>query len=203
MSSRRYWSLRLLACVIACAACQLRPLSAPAQRCVLAGGLADWGQATRHALRVLARRHRVLGEEITDLDRRLAPLVEQACPRLLRLHGVGYETAAQLLITVGDNPERVHSEAGFAALCGVAPVPASSGKTQRHRLCRGGDRQANRALYLIVCSRLATDQVTRAYRDRRIGNGLSTKGRYPVPQTLPRTRNLQNPDQHQQTTRGP
>lgn len=131
--------------------------------------------AVRRALRALARRHQRLSTEITDLDTALRPLVEQACPALPALHGVGYETAAQLLITAGDNPDRLHSEAAFAALCGVAPVPASSGKTHRHRLSRGGDRQANRALYLIVCTRLATCPRTRAYRDRRAQEQLSTK----------------------------
>ncbi|UGT89934.1 transposase [Mycobacterium ostraviense] len=80
----------------------------------------------------------------------MRPLDERACPQLLALHGVGYETAAQLLIT----PDRIGSEAAFAALCGVAPIPASSGKTHRHRLSRGGDRQANRTLPMIACTRL-------------------------------------------------
>jgi transposase len=135
--------------------------------------LADPEQATKHALRTLGRRYQTLTQEITAVQERLHPLVRQACPALLDIHGVGYETAAQLLITIGDNPDRIHTEAAFAALCGVAPIPASSGKTTRHRLSRGGDRQANRALYLIVCSRLASDPATRAYRDRRRTQGLS------------------------------
>ena len=94
---------------------------------------------------------------------------------MLALHGVGVETAAQLLITVGDNPDRIHTEAGFAALCGVAPIPASSGRTDKHRLSRGGDRQANRALYLIICTRLATCPHTRAYAARRTHQGLSKR----------------------------
>jgi transposase len=129
--------------------------------------------ATQRALQVLARRYQALTTEITAVEDRLHPLVRQACPALLDIHGVGHETAAQLLITIGDNPDRIHTEGGFAALCGVAPIPASSGKTDRHRLSRGGDRQANRALYLIVCSRLASDPATRAYRDRRRAQGLS------------------------------
>jgi transposase len=135
--------------------------------------LADPAQATHHVLRVLARRYQTLTTEITAVEERLHPLVRQACPVLLDIHGVGYETAAQLVITIGDNPDRIHTEAAFAALCGVAPIPASSGRTDRHRLSRGGDRQANRALYLIVCSRLASDPTTRAYRDRRRSEGLS------------------------------
>ena len=134
---------------------------------------ADPQHATRYALRALARRYQTLATEITTVEDQLHPLVRQACPALLDIHGVGYETAAQLLITIGDNPDRIHTEAAFAALCGVAPIPASSGKTHRHRLSRGGDRQANRALYLIVCSRLASDPATRAYRDRRRTQGLS------------------------------
>jgi transposase len=128
---------------------------------------------TKHALRALARRHRTLSQEITDLETHLHPLIAHACPDLLAIHGVGPETAAQLLITAGDNPDRLATSAAFAALCGVAPVPASSGKTNRHRLSRGGDRQANRALYIIICSRLASCARTKAYRDRRQAEGLS------------------------------
>ena len=139
------------------------------------GTLTDPTQAVKHALPSLGRRYRALTEEITDLDTRLRPLVEQACPALLARHGVGVETAAQLLITLGDNPDRLGSEAAFAALCGVAPIPASSGKTDKKRLSRGGDRQANRALYIIALARLATCPRTRAYRDRRTTQGLSKR----------------------------
>jgi transposase len=83
-------------------------------------------------------------------------LVNQARPDLLAITGLGVETAAQLLSTCGDNPDRLYSEAAFASLCGVSPVPASSGKTTGHRLNRGGDRQANRALYIIAVSRMPT-----------------------------------------------
>ena len=124
-------------------------------------------------MRALARRYQALTAQITAVQDQLHPLVRQACPMLLDIHGVGYETTAQLVITIGDNPDRIHTEAAFAALCGVAPIPASSGKTRRHRLSRGGDRQANRALYLIVCSPLASDPATRAYRDRRRAQGRS------------------------------
>ena len=139
------------------------------------GDTADPQVAVRAALRALARRHEALTGEIADLDAQLRPLVERACPALIAIHGVGYETAAQLLVTAGDNPDRIGSEAAFAALCGVAPIPASSGKTRRHRLSRGGDRQANRALHMVACSRLATCSRTRAYRDRRAREQLPPK----------------------------
>jgi transposase len=138
--------------------------------------LADPEQATKQALHRLARRHRTLSEEITELDGQLRALVTRACPALLAVFGVGVETAAQLLITIGDNPDRVRCEAAFAALCGVAPVPATSGKTRnKHRLSRGGDRQANRALYMITITRMHRCARTRAYVARRTTQGLSTK----------------------------
>jgi transposase len=129
--------------------------------------------ATKIALRRLARRHAALTEEISDLDTLLQPLVEQANPRLLQIHGVGPEVAAQLLTTAGDNPQRLHSDAAFAMLCGAAPLPASSGKTSRHRLNRGGDRQANNALWRIALCRMKTHPSTRAYVTRRTAEGLS------------------------------
>ena len=95
--------------------------------------------------------------------------------QLLALHGVGLEVAGQLLTTAGDNPDRLRSEAAFAHLCGVAPIPASSGRTHRHRLNRGGDRAANNALYTIVLCRLRYDPRTRAYVARRTAEGLSKK----------------------------
>ena len=132
-------------------------------------------EATKHALRTLAARHAQLTVEITGLDAHLATLVEQINPALLELKGVGVDVAGQLLVTVGGNPERVRSEPAFAMLCGVAPLPASSGRTQRHRLNRGGDRQANCALYRVVLSRLRWDPRTRAYAERRTAEGLSKK----------------------------
>jgi transposase len=110
--------------------------------------------ATMLALRTLARRHQQLTDEITDLDTVLTPLVEAINPTLTALNGVGTDVAGQLLVTAGDNPDRLRSEAAFAMLCGVAPLPASSGRTNRHRLNRGGDRQANAALYRITLCRL-------------------------------------------------
>lgn len=132
-------------------------------------------QATKHALRSLARRVEELDEEIADLDHALTPLVTATAPRLTALQQVGVHTAAQLLITAGQNIDRITSEAAFARLCGVAPIPASSGKTTRMRLHRGGDRQANRALYLITVGRLRSDPRSQAYRTRRQAEGLDTK----------------------------
>ncbi|MFF3062560.1 transposase, partial [Streptomyces sp. NPDC057909] len=103
--------------------------------------------AARHTLRLLARRIQHLTEEIDDLNKRIGAAVEASTPALLDAHGVGPDSAAALLIAAGDNPERLADEASFAALCGTSPVEASSGKTQRRRLNRGGDRQANAALY--------------------------------------------------------
>lgn len=132
-------------------------------------------QAAKHALRSLARRIDELDEEIADLDSALAPMVTATAPRLLALTQVGVHTAAQLLITAGQNIDRIGSEAAFARLCGVAPIPASSGKTTRMRLHRGGDRQANRALYLIAVGRLRSDPRSQAYRTRRQAEGLATQ----------------------------
>jgi len=130
-------------------------------------------QATKTALRRIARRHEHLSLEIAEADDELRELTADAAPRLLQLHGVGPEVAAQLLITAGDNPGRLRSESAFAHLCGVAPVPASSGRITRHRLNRAGDRQANKALYTVVVVRLRWDERTREYTRRRIAQGLS------------------------------
>jgi transposase len=131
--------------------------------------------ATKVALRSLARRHATLTEEVTELDTLIEPLVAAINPDLLALNGVGADVAGQLLVTAGENTDRIHSEAAFAMLCGAAPIPASSGKTHRHRLNRGGDRQANAALYRIVLCRLRWDPRTQAYMRRRTAEGLSKK----------------------------
>lgn len=131
--------------------------------------------AVKLALRSLARRHQQLSTEITDLDELLEPLVAAINPGLIAAHGVGPDTAGQLLVTAGQNHDRLTSETAFAMLCGAAPLPASSGKTTRHRLNRGGDRQANAALYRVVLSRLRWDPNTRAYMERRTKDGLSKK----------------------------
>src|ERR687886_1199433 len=129
--------------------------------------------ATKLALRSMARRHQQLSAEIEALDHHLADLVARAAPTLLAAKGMGTHTAAALLLAAGDNPERLRTEAAFAHLCGVAPIPASSGKTNRHRLHRGGDRAANTALHTIALSRMAWHEPTRAYVARRTAEGLS------------------------------
>jgi transposase len=136
---------------------------------------ADPAAAMRLTLRALAGRHQYLTAEIKQLDALIAPLVAAINPALLDLYGVGIDVAGQLLVTAGDNPGRLRSEAAFAMLCGTAPLPASSGKTTRHRLNRGGDRQANSALYRIVLCRLRWDPRTRAYMQRRTKEGRSKK----------------------------
>ena len=98
-----------------------------------------------------------------DLDAMIAAIVDELAPNLIARNSIGHVGAAQLLLTAGGNPERLRSEASFASLCGVSPVPASSGKTVRHRLNRGGDRAANSALHIIAIGRLRTDQRTKDY----------------------------------------
>ena len=132
-------------------------------------------EATKLALRELARRHQHLAGEIDRMEAELSRLVGQVAPELLALKGVGIDVAGQLLVTAGDNPDRLRNEAAFAHLCGVAPIPASSGKTVRHRLNRGGDRQANSALYRVVMVRMRWDERTKAYVARRTQEGRSTK----------------------------
>ncbi len=122
-------------------------------------------------IRTLGQRVQYLREETKRLNRLLRPLLRQTAPDLLEVYGVGYDTAAKLLVAAGDNPERIHSEAAWAHLCGVAPIPASSGKTTRHRLNRGGNRQANSALYHVVLTRMYHDQPTRDYVARRLTEG--------------------------------
>jgi transposase len=129
--------------------------------------------ATKASLSSLAHRVADLEAEISDLDAMITPLLEETAPELLAVYGVGIDTAAALLVAAGDNPERLHSEAGWAHLCGVSPLEASSGKVTRHRLNRGGDRQANRALWHIVITRLASDPRTQAYMERRVKDGRS------------------------------
>jgi transposase len=129
--------------------------------------------ATKAALSSLAHRVADLEEEISDLDAVITPLLKEAAPELLGVYGVGIDAAAALLVAAGDNPERLHSEAAWAHLCGVSPLEASSGKVTRHRLNRGGDRQANRALWHIVITRLASDPRTQAYMERRVKDGRS------------------------------
>ncbi|MGU3421771.1 transposase, partial [Methylobacterium sp. D54C] len=119
------------------------------------------------------RRYLELHDEIADLDAMIGAIVDELAPDLVARNSIGSNGAAQLLLTAGDNPERLRAEAGFAALCGVSPVPASSGKTVRHRLNRGGDRAANSALHIIAIGRLRTDERTKTYVARRIAEGHS------------------------------
>jgi transposase len=114
-----------------------------------------------------------LDAEKDELDDMLGRLVEKTAPELLGRLGVGVDTAATLLVTAGDNPGRTRSEAAWAHLCGVAPIQASSGKVTRVRLDRGGDRQANSALWVIVMARMSADKATRAYVERRVAEGRS------------------------------
>jgi transposase len=133
----------------------------------------DVPSATKFALRSVARRHEALSEEIAELDAQLDRLVAEAAPELLALPAVGTHHAATLLVLAGDNPDRLKSEASFANLCGVSPVEASSGKVVRHRLNRGGNRDANRALHMICVVRMGSDRRTRSYVARRTAEGKS------------------------------
>lgn len=135
------------------------------------GRLADPAAATKRALASIAGRIQTLNAELADLDDELHVLLTPLAPTLLALMGVGLDVAGQLLATAGDNPHRLRHEAAFAHLCGAAPIPASSGKTTRHRLNRGGDRAANAALYRIAICRLRWDPATRAYVERRTKQG--------------------------------
>jgi transposase len=131
--------------------------------------------ATKAALRAIARRIQALEEEITLADARLRPAVTSVAPRIAALFGAGPDVAGQLLATAGDNPERLRSEAALAHLTGTSPLPASSGRTDRHRLNRGGDRAANAAIHRIVLCRMRYHEPTRTYVARRTGQGLSKK----------------------------
>ena len=148
------------ALVRACATMRPGPLTSPTA-------------ATKTTLRTLARRWQQLQAELDQLDLQLQKLVKAVAPTLVALPGVGVETAGQLLVTAGDNPQRLGSEAAFAHLCGAAPIPASSGRTNRHRLNRGGDRRANNALWRIALVRMRYHPPTRAYVERRTKQGLS------------------------------
>ena len=124
-------------------------------------------------MRELGRRAQFLDGQLQRLDELIVPLVTARAPALLALYGVGPHTAALLLITAGDHPGRLRSEAAWAHLCAAAPIPASSGKVTRHRLNPGGDRKANHALWRIVFTRLGSDPRTRAYAERRTAEGKS------------------------------
>lgn len=157
---------------------QLRDLSATQLASTAArlrpGPILTTTAATKLALRLLGERYQALDDELARVDAELDRLTTKAAPGLRQLCGVGPEIAGALLVAAGDNPLRLRSEAAFSMLCGASPIPASSGKTVRHRLNRGGNRQANTALYRIVVVRLRWHQPTRAYLARRTRQG-STK----------------------------
>jgi transposase len=132
-------------------------------------------EALTRTLRILAKRWTVLAAELRELDAMLEALARRAAHRMLDRFGVGPYTAATLMVVAGDNPERLRNDAALAALCGASPLPASSGKTQRHRLNRGGSRVANNALWTIALVRMRSDARTRAYVARRTAEGLSSK----------------------------
>jgi transposase len=139
------------------------------------GPLTDPLAATKYALRELARRYQLLTAELDRLDAQLAALAPKAAPGLLARRGVGAQVAGALLVVAGDNPGRLRSEASFSMLCGSSPLEASSGKTVRHRLNRGGDRDANNALWTIAMTRLSCDERTQRYLARRTAEGKSKR----------------------------
>jgi transposase len=152
------------------------------------------GHATRIALRELGRRAQFPDAQLERLDELISPLVAGRAPGLLALYGIGPDTAALLLIAAGDHPERLRSEAAWAHLCAVAPIPASSGKVRRHRLNPGGNREASHALWRIVITRMSSHAPTRACIDRRTKEGLPEKEiirclkRYVAREVYPRLR---------------
>jgi transposase len=158
-------------------------LVATAARFRLGGDPDDVQAATKFALRSVARRYQTLSEEIAKLDAQLDRLVTEAAPALVSLPAIGTNHAATLLVVAGDNPQRLKSEASFASLCGVSPIEASSGKVVRHRLNRGGNRDANRALHMICVVRMGRDQRTRRYVTRRTAEG---KGKREIMRCLKR-----------------
>ncbi len=140
-----------------------------------ANGVKDPAEATKTALQALARRYLALSAEIDQLGTQIGQLCAAVNPELMAAHGIGPEVAATLLVTAGDNPDRMTSEAAFAALCGASPIEASSGRITRHRLNTGGDRQANNALWRIALVRMSNDPRTQAYVARRRQDGKSSK----------------------------
>ena len=138
----------------------------------------------------MARRALSLEEEVKEIDRLLKTLVAETAPELNAIDGVGTDVASALLVAAGDNPERLKNEATFAKLCGVSPLDASSGKQERHRLNRGGDRQANSALWHIVFTRMVYDPRTQHYIERRMKEGTDQEGGDALPQALRRSGGL-------------
>ncbi len=143
---------------------------------VAAGKISDQ-PGYQAAVLSIARRWQALDTEAGDLAVQLKAIVAETAPAgLLELQGVGPDVAAALMIAAGDNPKRLRSEASFAALCGVSPLDCSSGKQDRHRLNRGGNRDANMALWRIVMVRLRWDSTTRAYVEKRVSEGKTRRG---------------------------
>jgi transposase len=139
------------------------------------GAKRDVVSLTKFTLRTLARRAISLEEEVTEIDVIMKELVRETAPELVATQGIGTEVASALLVAAGDNPERLRNESAFAHLCGTAPIDASSGKHERHRLNRGGDRQANSALWHVVLTRMVCDPRTMEYINRRTKEGLTKK----------------------------
>lgn len=135
------------------------------------GELSTPTAVSKHALRLLAKRALTLRAEAKSLNAEIDRLTTLTCPALVEMTGIGPDSAAALLISAGDNPQRLRSEAAFAALCGTNPIPASSGKTSRHRLNRGGDRRANAALHRAVVTRMRWHEATKTYVQRRTAEG--------------------------------
>ena len=155
----RYSGLTTLRIIEAIARCRPDAMAEP------------WAQSVLVAAKMLAQRVQFLETQVEALQAQIDTFVTAANPGLRAAYGVGADTAARLLITAGANPQRLHSEAAFAALCGAAPVPASSGKTSRHRLSRGGDRAANNALFRIALVRMSHHQQTKDYVQRQLAKG--------------------------------
>jgi transposase len=139
------------------------------------GPITSTTASAKAALAATARRWLALRHEIEEHDRALETLVSTAAPDLITAPGIATATAAEMLLLVGDNPERIRSEGALAKLCGACPIPASSGRTSRHRLNRGGNRQANAALHRIVVTRMRLHQPTKDYVARRTKDGKTTK----------------------------
>ena len=176
-------ALQMIQMTIVCAPDKIREPLRSMTRMQLIRTLAAWRpdltayrqveEAYRISLKSLARRYLELHDEVADLDDMIEAIVKDLAPVLLAQTAIGLNSAAQLLLTAGDNPDRLRSEASFAALCGVSPVPASSGKTVRHRLNRGGDRAANSAIHIIAIGRLRLDSRSQHYVAKRIATGHS------------------------------
>ncbi len=171
----RTQAMLTLKAIIVCSPADLREAldRAGALAALRPGPLTSTLASAKTSLRAIARRWLALDAEIKEHDAHLETLTAARAPELLRAHGMATGTAAEMLLLVGDNPERIRSEAAFAKLCGTCPIPASSGKTNRHRLNRGGNRQANAALYRVVIVRMRRHQPTLDYVRRRTAEGKS------------------------------